>query len=213
MRHAVRGRKFARTSAHRLAMRRNLVQSLIEHGQIRTTIQKAKEVRGFAEKLVTLAIEGSTSSRQRAEQLLTDRSMIPKDKQGEYDAMTDARRERVLRSRSGRRYRHSTTGKGVPFTAESIIHKLFADLGPKMKARNAAKNAAGGYTRIIKTSDRRLGDGGEIAILQWVGQDDQKRPKLTAKTERRRKVETRYAAYAGKPLPRRGARRGAKKEA
>ncbi len=50
MRHAVRGRKFARTSAHRLAMRRNLVQSLIEHGQIRTTIQKAKEVRGFAEK-------------------------------------------------------------------------------------------------------------------------------------------------------------------
>lgn len=207
MRHAVRGRKLARTSAHRLALRRNLVQSLIEHGEIRTTIQKAKEVRAFAEKLVTLAIAGDRAARQRAEALLTDRSMIPEQHRADYDALTDAKRERVLRSRSGRRYRHSTTGKGVPFTAESILHKLFADIGPRMKARNEAKGSIGGYTRIIKTSYRRLGDGGEVAVLQWVAPDDKPREKLSSKTERRRKAEARYAAYAGKPLPRRNPRR------
>ena len=108
MRHAVRGRKLARTSAHRLAMRRNLVQSLIEHGEIRTTVIKAKEVRGFAEKLIGLAIDGSLAARQRAEALLNDRAIIRKENQEEYDRMSDAHREKVLRSRSGRRSAPST---------------------------------------------------------------------------------------------------------
>ncbi|QOJ15305.1 MAG: 50S ribosomal protein L17 [Planctomycetia bacterium] len=207
MRHAVRGRKLARTTSHRLALRRNLVQSLIEHGKITTTIQKAKEVRAFAEKLVTLAITGDRSARQRAEALLTDRSIIPAAHRAEYDAMTDAKRERVLRTRSGRRYRHSAPGKGAPFTAESVIHKLFAEVGPRMKQRNETRGAAGGYTRLIKLPNRRLGDGGEQAVLQWVAPDDVKRPRLSAKTERRRKATVRYAAYAGKKAPRRAAAR------
>ena len=66
VRHLVRGRRLSRTSAHRLALRRNMVQSLIEHGEIRTTLPKAKEIRGFAEKLVSLAIDGSLAARQRA---------------------------------------------------------------------------------------------------------------------------------------------------
>ncbi|MBK8913826.1 MAG: 50S ribosomal protein L17 [Phycisphaerales bacterium] len=212
MRHAVRGRKLARTTAHRLALRRNLVQSLIEHGRITTTIQKAKEVRAFAERLVTLAISGDRAARQRAEALLTDRSIIPAAKRAEYDAMTDAKRERVLRTRSGRRYRHAAAApvKGAPFTAESVIHKLFAEVGPRMKQRNEARGAAGGYTRLVKLATRRLGDGGEQAVLQWVAPDDVKRPRLSARTERRRKATVRYAAYAGKKPPRRGATRKTK---
>jgi large subunit ribosomal protein L17 len=209
MRHRVAGRKLSRTSAHRLALRRNLVQSLIEHGAVRTTLAKAKEVRPFVEKLVTLAIDGSLAARQRAIALLTDRSIIPKEHQAEYDRLSDAKREKVLRARSGRRYRVSTTRPGVKFTAESVIQKLFAEIGPRMRKRNQARGCSGGYTRIIKLADRRLGDGGPLALLQWVGEDEKTRPKRSDKTRRKRKARIRYAFYAGKPLPRRGKRTSA----
>ena len=58
MRHRVAGRRLGRTSEHRLALRRNMVASLFEHETIATTIQKAKEVKPFAEKLITLAKRG-----------------------------------------------------------------------------------------------------------------------------------------------------------
>ena len=62
MRHLVKGRKLNRTSSHRLAMKRNLAMSLIEHKQIRTTLPKAKEVQGFVERLVTYAKKNNLSS-------------------------------------------------------------------------------------------------------------------------------------------------------
>lgn len=200
MRHRVQGRKLNRTASHRLALRRNLVQSLIEHGEVRTTLVKAKEVRAFAEKLVGLALDGSLVARQRAIALLNDRQIIPAEHREEYDRLSDAKRAKVLRSRSGRRYRASTTRAGVKFTAESVVHKLFADVGPKMKKRNEARGSGGGYTRIIKLADRRLGDGGELAILQWVGDGEKPRPKNTDKTERKRRARAKYALFAGKPL-------------
>jgi len=214
MRHAVRGRKLNRTAAHRLALRRNLVQSLIEHGEVRTTLAKAREVRGFAERLVTLALRGDLAARQRATALLNDRSIIPKDNRADYDALSDAKREKVLRARSGRRYRSSTTRPGVKFTAESVIQRLFGDVAGRMRRRNEKRGCSGGYTRIIKLADRRLGDGTSLAILQLVGEEDQPRPKLTDKTERKRRMRVKYAFYAGKPLPRRGqSRRPARKTA
>ena len=66
MRHRVAGRKLNRTSEHRLAMRRNLVASLFEHETISTTIDKAKDVKPFAEKLITLAKKGTLPARRRA---------------------------------------------------------------------------------------------------------------------------------------------------
>jgi len=76
MRHRVAGRKLSRTSEHRLAMRRNLVASLIEHETISTTMEKAKEVRGFAEKLITLAKKGTLAARRRAIAMLGNRDII-----------------------------------------------------------------------------------------------------------------------------------------
>ncbi len=64
MRHRVAGRRLGRDSEHRLAMRRNMVASLFEHETISTTIEKAKEVRGFAEKLITLAKKGTLANRR-----------------------------------------------------------------------------------------------------------------------------------------------------
>jgi len=76
MRHRVAGRKLNRTSEHRLAMRRNLVASLFEHETISTTIDKAKEVKPFAEKLITLAKKGTLAARRRAIGLLGNRDII-----------------------------------------------------------------------------------------------------------------------------------------
>ncbi len=189
-------------------MRRNLVQSLFEHSEIRTTVTKAREVRAFAEKLITLALKGSLAARQRAAALLGDRSVIPAEIQADYDRMSDAKRRRVLRSRSGRRYRTSTTRPGVKTTAESIVARLFATVAPLMKRRNESRDCAGGYTRLVKLGDRRVGDGAQLAILRLVGADDRPRPRLTDKTERKRRARVKYAFYAGKGLQRRGRSRG-----
>ncbi|MEW6199634.1 MAG: 50S ribosomal protein L17 [Planctomycetota bacterium] len=216
MRHCVQGRKLNRTTSHRLALRRNLVQSLFEHGEVRTTVIKAKEVRGFAERLITLAIDGGLAARQRAEALLTDRAIIPADHQEDYDRMSDAKRNKTLRARSGRRYRANVTRPGLKFTAESVLHKLFTDIGPKMKKRNETLRCSGGYTRIIKLAERRLGDGGQLAILQLVSEDDKPRKRSKDKTERKRRARVKYTVYAGKSRPhpkRRRAKAAAKKGA
>jgi large subunit ribosomal protein L17 len=205
MRHGVAGRKLNRTTEHRLALRRNLVQSLIEHGRVRTTLPKAKEMRAFAEQLITIAIRGTLADRQRATALLCDRSIIPAENRADYDSMSDAKREKVLRSRSGRRYRASVTRPGVKFTAESVIHRLFNTVAPDMKRRNEAKGCTGGYTRMIKLADRRIGDGSWLAVVELVGESDEPRPKSKAKTERKRRARVKYAYYAGKGLQRRGA--------
>ncbi len=76
MRHRVAGRRLGRDSEHRLAMRRNMVASLFEHETISTTIEKAKEVKSFAEKLITLARKGTLSARRRAISLLGNRDII-----------------------------------------------------------------------------------------------------------------------------------------
>lgn len=208
MRHKVSGRRLSRTSAHRKALRRNMVQSLIEFGEIRTTVAKAKEIQPFAEKLATIAVKGAQATakddkltalhlRQRAEMLLQDRALIPAENQEEYDGMSDAKRHKALRSRSGRRYRTPTTRPGVKFTAGSIINHLFTQVGPKLSQR-IDKGAQGGHTRIIKLADRRLGDGGQIAILQFVDPEEPTRSKNNDSGERRRRAKVRYDVYAGK---------------
>jgi large subunit ribosomal protein L17 len=76
MRHKVAGRELSRTKEHRIALRRNLVASLFEHETISTTIEKAKEVKPFAEKLITLSKKGTLNARRRAISLLGNRDII-----------------------------------------------------------------------------------------------------------------------------------------
>tara|TARA_R110002073_G_scaffold336542_1_gene534954 strand:- start:65973 stop:66359 length:387 start_codon:yes stop_codon:yes gene_type:complete len=66
MRHRKSGRKFNRNSAHRQAMFRNMVVSLLEHEAIKTTLPKAKELRGFVEPLITLAKNDTVANRRLA---------------------------------------------------------------------------------------------------------------------------------------------------
>ncbi len=78
MRHKVGGRKLQRTSAHRIAMFRNMSASLIKHEQITTTLAKAKELRPYVEKLVTLAKHGGLSNRRLAMSRLMDEAQLKK---------------------------------------------------------------------------------------------------------------------------------------
>ena len=150
MRHKVAGRRLSRTKEHRLAMRRNLVASLIQHETISTTMEKAKEVRPFAEKLITLAKKGTLAARRRAIALLGNRDII------EYEDQESVR-------------------KGT------VVGKLFSELGPRYLDR------PGGYTRIIRLSLRRLGDNGQLVLLQLIGADE--RSKAKTKKRSRKKVK------------------------
>ena len=82
MRHRVAGRQLSRTSEHRMALRRNLAVALFEHETISTTIRKAKEVKGFAEKLITLAKKGTLAARRQAISILGDRDIF-KEEEGQ----------------------------------------------------------------------------------------------------------------------------------
>ncbi len=154
MRHRVAGRRLSRTKEHRLAMRRNLVASLIQHETVSTTIEKAKEVKPFAEKLITLAKKGTLSARRRAISLLGNRDIV------DYE--------------DGRAVKTGT-----------IIGKLFSELGPRYLER------PGGYTRIIRLSLRRLGDNGQLVLLQLIGADEtlEKKDKTKAKKRSRKKAK------------------------
>ena len=78
MRHKSGGRKLQRTSAHRTAMFRNMSASLIKHEQITTTVAKAKELRPYIEKLITLAKHGGLSNRRLAHSRLMDEAQEQK---------------------------------------------------------------------------------------------------------------------------------------
>jgi large subunit ribosomal protein L17 len=78
MRHRHGGRKLSRTSAHRTAMFRNMAAALIKHEQIKTTLPKAKEIRPYVEKLITLAKKGGLSNRRLAHARLLDDAQLIK---------------------------------------------------------------------------------------------------------------------------------------
>jgi len=117
MRHGVDGRKFGRNTSHRVAMLKNLANNLIKKEQILTTIEKAKETRRVAERLITLAKRDNLNSRRLA----------------------------FARTRD-----------------QEVVAKLFGELTERYKARK------GGYTRIVKISERRWGDAAKMAMIELV---------------------------------------------
>jgi large subunit ribosomal protein L17 len=100
MRHKVGGRKLQRTSSHRRALLRNMAAALIKHEQITTTTAKARELRPYVEKLITLAKHGGLSNRRLAHARLLDDTQLTKlfdvlaaryaDRQGGYTRIIKA---------------------------------------------------------------------------------------------------------------------------
>jgi large subunit ribosomal protein L17 len=75
MRHKAKGRQLSRTSTHKRAMLRNMVTSLFQHDRVETTVAKAKELRPYAEKLITLARRGDLHARRQVERRVKDRAV------------------------------------------------------------------------------------------------------------------------------------------
>ena len=78
MRHRVAGRKLDRPTEHRLAMYRNQVAELIDHEKMVTTVAKAKEVKGLAERIISLGKDGSLASRRQAAGFITQDRVVKK---------------------------------------------------------------------------------------------------------------------------------------
>jgi large subunit ribosomal protein L17 len=172
----MRGRQLSRDTEHRKALRRNMAQSLFEHGSIRTTEAKAKEMRPFIEKLITLARRNDLRSRRRVIQLMQDRRVTDRDQE----------------------FIKNDHGSDL-----TVVQRLFSEVAPKLTDRR------GGYTRIVKTAEYRIGDGGSIVVLQLVTEESA--PKGTARRSLglRRKRNERKHQFAGRALK---AGRGARDE-
>ncbi len=78
MRHKMKGRLLNRTSSHRKAMFSNMVNSLLEHEQIKTTLPKAKDLKTFADKMITLGKKGTLASRRKAFAFLRNEDVVKK---------------------------------------------------------------------------------------------------------------------------------------
>ena len=153
MRHLNAHRKLGRTSEHRLSLLRNLATSLINSRseQIVTTLPKAKELRPFIERAITLS--------RKAQGLEGD--------EGVAQAL-HLRRQAASFFHAGNRQQVASTGRRgqarAPRTAGvSALRRLFDELGERFKDR------PGGYTRIIKLGPRR-GDNAPMAFIEFVGE-------------------------------------------
>ena len=137
MRHKLGGRKLNRTSSHRKAMFRNMAAALIKHEQITTTLPKARELRPYVEKLITLAKHGGLSNRRLAHTRLMDDAQLVKlfdvlaaryaDRAGGYT--------RVLKA--GFRY-----GDMAPMAIIEFVDRDHSAKGAADKARLEAEEAA-----------------------------------------------------------------------
>ncbi len=199
MRHRMHFRKLNRTSEHRWALRRNMAQSFFEHGKLVTTLPKAKNIQPFIEHLISLAVRsrtcatkddaaGSLGARRLIEKLMGNRFFIPANHRAAYDQMSDAARAKTLRMVSGRRYRTGEPRGRLDFTGESIVHRLIHSVAKGFEDR------PGGYTRLIRLSDTRLGDSAPLAMIRLLGEEaapmSLTKPKKSA---RQRRTDSRYA--------------------
>ncbi len=162
MRHRIHGRQLSRDSEHRRAMLRNLAAGLFEHGQIETTLPKAKAVQSFAEKLITTAKKGTLHARRQLESELTDRRIHAWVAD---PAVPDSRKDNPwfdLPDEDDITFNRYGELKKAP----RLIQHVMSVVAPMFADRD------GGYTRIIKTGRHRLGDGTDLVLLQLVGVED-----------------------------------------
>jgi large subunit ribosomal protein L17 len=177
MRHLKAHRKLGRTTEHRISMLRNLATSLINSREDRivTTLPKAKELRPFVERAITLS--------RRAASL---------EGNGSDAAGVHLRRQAAAFFHAGNYRRATTTRRGqtpAPRTAGvAALRRLFDELGERFKER------PGGYTRIIKMG-RRTGDGAELAIIELV---DNPREKEALEAKKRTKGPSKKKASEAK---------------
>ena len=176
MRHNVAGKKLGRNTPHRRAMWRNQAVSLFTHGQITTTLPKAKAVKPFVEKLISIAKTDDLTARRRVIQMLGKDHILIRN---EDDEDVERNRYGEIRTEGGRRL------------APRIVKHLFEEIAPRYRDR------PGGYTRIIKLARHRIGDGADLCVLQLVSDDDSG-PQVSGRYSRRRDKANKRMEFAAK---------------
>ncbi len=193
MRHKVAGKKLSRNMEERIALQRALALALIERfGEdkefIITTITKAKWVRPFVERCITLGIKGYRELEKAADANGTSieelRRQQREDKK-KFKEFSPKVREHLTKSIHMRRMASQRLGctqielKGPGYEktrSDKALKTLFEDIAPRYLER------AGGYLRVLRTSEQRLGDKGQKALLGFVEGTGEhaKKPKASA---------------------------------
>lgn len=184
MRHRRKGRVLGRSPSHRKALMKNLASALFlterdaefdanapkVPGRITTTVQKAKEVQPLVEKCITIA----------------RKSLAATDAAQEFGTTADRSSAawKTWRTSDNWQKWNNAISPAVAARRRAIqllgdkeaVRILFNDIAPRMRDRN------GGYTRVLRLATVRLGDAGEQAILEFVGENDRKRVKSAKPT-------------------------------
>lgn len=179
MRHRVRGRKLGRNASHRKAMFRNMAASLIKTlrsdeddptrpkvaGRIVTTVPKAKELRPFIEKLITLGKRAVEHDERAAQFAATADRNTPEWKAWRESDKWQQWSAAVAPSVTLRRKAFSL------LRDKEAVNILFNELTERFADRS------GGYTRVVQLPQVRLGDSGKQALIEFVGVNDRKKTK------------------------------------
>ena len=145
MRHQCKKHQLGKAQDQRKAMLRSLVSSLIMHDEIQTTMARAKALKPYVERLITLAKRGDLHARRIASKFIFDQAT-----------------ERVLNAATGEVITDpSTVNAETKVVSETVLRKLFGEIAKKYENRN------GGYVRIYRMPPRR-GDAAEMALIQLV---------------------------------------------
>ena len=145
MRHQCKRHRLGKAQDQRKALLRALATELIMHGEIKTTMSRAKALRPYAESIITFAKKGDLHSRRMAARFIYDR---------ETGKVMDYKTGEVLESTENLK-------EGTKTMPETVLRKLFNQVGKKYQSRN------GGYLRIYRMPPRR-GDAVEMALIQLV---------------------------------------------
>lgn len=174
MRHRNRGRKLNRNASHRHAMFRNMAVSLIHsvvpeedaknkpkvEGRIITTLEKAKELRPVIEKLVTLA----RKARKHEDEAVQFSTSAARDSAEWKEWRTSDRWQQWVKAIAP-----AVNYRRRAFSAlrdKRAVQILFSELGTRFLSRD------GGYTRVVRLAEFRLGDAGRRALIEFVGNND-----------------------------------------
>jgi large subunit ribosomal protein L17 len=184
MRNKIQGKQLNRDSEHRRAMLRNLAAGLFEHGQIETTMPKAKAVQPFIERIITIARRGGLKSRRQIEARINDRPI--------HMWVADPN---VPDARKHNEYFDLPAPDSIEFNrygevrkAPRLVQHIMTVIADRYRDRD------GGYTRVVHTGRNRLGDGADIVLLQLVGEEDG--PRIGGGTSSRRRKADRRTAFA-----------------
>lgn len=184
MRHKVSGYKLGRDTEHRKAMWRNMAIALFTHGQITTSVPKAKSVKPLVEKLITMAKKGDLASRRRVIKHLGNPILVDRDLK-EF-----SRKELAADNYRVNKYHELQDGP-------RLVKKLFDEIAPRFSERT------GGYTRIVKLSRHRIGDGTQLCVLQLVSEQEEG-PQVSGQYSRRREKANKRMEFAAKLRKARG---------